>query len=154
MQCPHKHIRILAHILNRYFIISASSYIVPVVYSITHMARERNAMWWYSALYSLSVGLHLCNFIAIASCLASSGLNLLIIDFLHTSLLKLTKHCHNLQQCTYSISQEICTRFLLCCALLWLYIDWFPHIHQAYFTGTVAIERLPQCQQSNPDEYG
>ena len=26
---------------------------------------------------------------------------------------------------SYSISQEICTRFLLCCALLWLYID-FP----------------------------
>ena len=41
--------------------------------------------------------------------------------------------------CCYSISQEICTRFLLCCASLWLYIDWFPHIHQAYFTGTVAI---------------
>ena len=39
----------------------------------------------------------------------------------------------------YSISQEIYTRFLLCCALLWLYIDWFSHIHQAYFTGTVAI---------------
>ena len=39
----------------------------------------------------------------------------------------------------YSISQEICTRLLLCCALLWLYIDWFSHIHQAYFTGTVAI---------------
>ena len=39
----------------------------------------------------------------------------------------------------YSISQEICTRFLLCCALLWLYIDWFSHIHQAYFTCTVAI---------------
>ena len=38
----------------------------------------------------------------------------------------------------YSISQEICTRFLLCCALLWLYIDWFSHIHQAYFTGTVV----------------
>ena len=55
---------------------------------------------------------------------------------------------------TYSISQEICTRFLLCCALLWLYIDWFSHIHQAYFIGTVAIVRLPQCQQSNPDEYG
>ena len=53
-----------------------------------------------------------------------------------------------------SISQEICTQFLLCCALLWLYIDWFSHIHQAYFTGTVAIWRLPQCQQSNPDEYG
>ena len=26
----------------------------------------------------------------------------------------------------YSIPQEICTRFLLCCALLWLYIDCFP----------------------------
>ena len=39
----------------------------------------------------------------------------------------------------YSISQEICTQFLLCYALLWLYIDWFSHIHQAYFTGTVAI---------------
>ena len=39
----------------------------------------------------------------------------------------------------YSISQEICTGFLLCCALLWLYIDWFSHIHQAYFTGTVAV---------------
>ena len=38
-----------------------------------------------------------------------------------------------------SIPQEICTRFLRCCALLWLYIDWFSHIHQAYFTGTVAI---------------
>ena len=40
---------------------------------------------------------------------------------------------------SYSISQDICTRFLLCCALLWLYIDSFSHIHQAYFTGTVAI---------------
>ena len=39
----------------------------------------------------------------------------------------------------YSISQEICTRFLLWSALLWLYIDWFSHIHQAYFTATVAI---------------
>ena len=27
---------------------------------------------------------------------------------------------------------------LLCCALLWLYIDWFSQIHQAYFIGTVA----------------
>ena len=38
-----------------------------------------------------------------------------------------------------TVSQEICTRFLLCCALLWLYIDWISHIHRAYFTGTVAI---------------
>ena len=42
---------------------------------------------------------------------------------------------------------------MLCCALLWLYIDWFSHTHQAYFTGTVAIWRLPQCQQSNMDKY-
>ena len=40
---------------------------------------------------------------------------------------------------SYSISQEICTRFLICCVLLWLYIDWFSHIHQAYFTDTAAI---------------
>ena len=39
----------------------------------------------------------------------------------------------------FSPLQYIRTRFLLCCALLWLYIDWFSHIHQAYFTGTVAI---------------
>ena len=57
---------------------------------------------------------------------------------------------------SYSIPQERCTRFSLCCALLWLYIDWFSHIHQAYFTGTVAIKRLPQYQQTilmNMDKY-
>ena len=42
----------------------------------------------------------------------------------------------------YSISQEICTRFLLCCALLWLYIDWFSHIHQAYFTGKATLMNM------------
>ena len=46
---------------------------------------------------------------------------------------------HWMKKASYSISQEICKRFLLCCALLWLCIDWFSHIHQAYFTGTVAI---------------
>ena len=30
----------------------------------------------------------------------------------------------------------------------------FIHIHQAYFTGTGAIVRLPQCQWSKPDGYG
>ena len=48
------------------------------------------------------------------------------------------KQCNSITH-KYSISQEICTRFLLCCALLWLYVDWFSHILQAYFTGTVAI---------------
>ena len=51
---------------------------------------------------------------------------------------------------TYSISQEICTRFLLCCALLWLYIDWFSHIHQAYFTGTVAIKTIAPVPAKQP----
>ena len=32
----------------------------------------------------------------------------------------------NNSQYRYSISQEICTRFVLCCALLWLYIHGFP----------------------------
>ena len=51
----------------------------------------------------------------------------------------LTEDCNiSITKVNYSISQEICTRFLLCCALLWLYIDGFSHIHQAYFTGTVA----------------
>ena len=48
-------------------------------------------------------------------------------------------HSRGTYSSAYSISQEICTRFSLCCALLWLYIDGFSHIHQAYFTGTVAI---------------
>ena len=59
---------------------------------------------------------------------------LFIHSFIYSYLTHLTWKCP-----TYSISQEICTRFLLCCALLWLYISWFSHIHQAYFTGTVAI---------------
>ena len=61
----------------------------------------------------------------------------------------------------YSISQEICTRFLLCFALLWLCNraimnshELFIHIHQGCFAGTVAIVRLPQCQWSKPDGYG
>ena len=53
-----------------------------------------------------------------------------------------TDHLKKMSRCnSSSISQEICTRFLLCCALLWLYIDWFSHIHQAYFTGTVAAKQ-------------
>ena len=30
----------------------------------------------------------------------------------------------------------------------------FTHILQGYFTGTGAIIWLPQCQWSNPEEYG
>ena len=29
----------------------------------------------------------------------------------------------------------MCTRFLLCCALLWLYIDWFSHIYGNLILG-------------------
>ena len=56
-----------------------------------------------------------------------------------TTTLRTSSHTLAIERGCYSISQDICTRFLLCCALLWLYIDWFSHIHQAYFTGTVAI---------------
>ena len=49
----------------------------------------------------------------------------------------------------YSISQEICTRFLLCCALLWLYIDWFSHnpsglLH--WHCGNLTIAPVPAKQ--------
>ena len=63
----------------------------------------------------------------------TQGLNRSVEEDTMEEISSISKHC------CYSISQEICTRFLLYCALLWLYIVWFPHIHQAYFTGTVAI---------------
>ena len=50
----------------------------------------------------------------------------------------------------YSISQEICTRFLLCCALLWLYINWliFPYpsglLH--WHCGNLTIASVPAKQ--------
>ena len=48
----------------------------------------------------------------------------------------------------YSISQEICTRFLLCCALLWLYILIFPYpsglLH--WHCGNLTIAPVPAKQ--------
>ena len=41
---------------------------------------------------------------------------------------------------------------MLCCALLWLYIDWFSHIDQAYFTGTVAIPSASKATLMNMDK--
>ena len=49
----------------------------------------------------------------------------------------------------YSISQEICTRFLLCCALLWLYIDWFlpyPSGLLHWHSGNLTIAPVPAKQ--------
>ena len=49
----------------------------------------------------------------------------------------------------YSISQEICTRFLLCCALLWLYIDWFfpyPSGLLHWHCGNLTIAPVPAKQ--------
>ena len=50
----------------------------------------------------------------------------------------------------YSISQEICTRFLLCCALLWLNIDWFSHIYYwgllHWHCGNLTIAPVPAKQ--------
>ena len=67
-------------------------------------------------------------------CSSGIWLPLVSVCWQHTRGNMLNSHLY-----MYSISQKICTRFLFCCALLWLYIDWFSHIHQAYFTGTVAI---------------
>ena len=56
---------------------------------------------------------------------------------------------HKYIMCHYSISQEICTPFLLCCALLWLYIEWFSHIHQAllhWHCGNLTIAPVPAKQ--------
>ena len=80
----------------------------------------------------------------ISYCWRSSGIN--ITTFLTsprkiTSRIKLRMRNPRKIYIRYSISQEICTRFLLCCALLWLYIDRFSHIHQAYFTGTVPAKQ-------------
>ena len=61
---------------------------------------------------------------------------------------------------SYSISQEICTRFccaLLCCGNAIIIMnshEVFIHIHLGCFAGTGAIIRLPQCQWSKPDGYG
>ena len=57
---------------------------------------------------------------------------------------------------TYSISQEICTRFccaLLCCGYAIVHNEFTWSIYP-YFAGTGAIVRLPQCQWSKPDGYG
>ena len=51
----------------------------------------------------------------------------------------------------YSISQEICIRFLHCCHLLWLYIDWFSHIHQAYFW--VALWQSNDCPSASKQPW-
>ena len=61
---------------------------------------------------------------------------------------------------SYSISQEICTRFVVLCFVVVMQSfimnshEVFIHIHQGCFAGTGAIVRLPQCQWSKPDGYG
>ena len=60
----------------------------------------------------------------------------------------------------YSISQEICTRFVVLCFVVVMQSfimnshEVFIHIHQGCFAGTGAIVRLPQCQWNKPDGYG
>ena len=67
---------------------------------------------------------------------------------------------YRLQCHSYSISQEICTRFFVLCFVVVMQSfimnshKVFIHIHQGCFAGTGAIVRLPQCQWSKPDVYG
>ena len=57
----------------------------------------------------------------------------------------------------YSISQEICTRFLLCCALLWLYI--FPYFPISTRLTSLALWQSNDCPSAskatlmNMDKY-
>ena len=46
------------------------------------------------------------------------------------------------------------TWFMMCCFCFVSVLSDFTHILQGYFTGTGAIKWLPQCQWSNPEEYG
>ena len=105
--------------------------LVSIVYVTTwHLSGDRRI-----PIYTHSLQTHIYIY-HIFTCL-NMYMSVAIISFNHENL-RLRYHL-NLFLGPYSISQEVCTRFLLCCALLWLYIDWFSHIHQAYFTGTVAI---------------
>ena len=66
------------------------------------------------------------------------------ILFIHNSYVLNFPHTNH-----YSISQEICTRFLLCCALLWLYIDLiFPYPSGLLYwhCGNLAIAPVPAKQ--------
>ena len=51
----------------------------------------------------------------------------------------------------YGISQEICTRFLLCCALLWLYIDidWFTMVIILIFPISIRLTSLALWQSND-----
>ena len=65
-----------------------------------------------------------------------------------------------LRRYNYSISQEICTRFVVLCFVMVMQSfimnshEVFIYIHQGCFAGTGAIVRLPQYQWSKPDGYG
>ena len=42
---------------------------------------------------------------------------------------------------------------MLCCALLWFYIDWFSHIHPACFAGTNDGPSAGKATLMNMDKY-
>ena len=98
--------------------------------------KQYNSVLLFTVFEMISISICICLIIS----LAPNWYNGYDRSFLpnHISVVPLRKQSET-PTCVYSISQEIFTRFLLCCALLLLYIDWFSHIHQAYFNGTVAI---------------
>ena len=68
---------------------------------------------------------------------------------LQTKYVIFINHTSNDIAFMYSISQEICTRFLLCCALLWLYIDWFSPYQSGllhWHCGNLTIAPVPAKQ--------
>ena len=60
-------------------------------------------------------------------CGVTWGQHIVTIRYLTDIIIDLARWMETYSHDNYSISQEICTRFLLCCALLWLYIDWFSN---------------------------
>ena len=92
--------------------------------------------------------------------LYSHCLMLFIVSLNATRWVNIRIITYRLQCHSYSISQEICTRFFVLCFVVVMQSfimnshKVFIHIHQGCFAGTGAIVRLPQCQWSKPDVYG
>ena len=90
----------------------------------------------------------------------SAGTNLVWVAACHSLCIAITTSSIYLgRSLTYSISHEICTRFVVLCFVVVIQSfimnshEVFIHIHQGCFAGTGAIVRLPQCQWSKPDGY-
>ena len=51
------------------------------------------------------------------------------------------------------MSKDLCTYVGLLCVLLWVSAEWFTHIFQGYFSGTVSLIQLTKSNWSNLKQY-